>query len=111
MTLLKEFIIPRVLQWVLVIFVGVTVTFLIPRLSPVNPIDQAMGRLTAFQTMDPESTLALRQSLEDLYGLEGSILDQYIVFWQRLIRGDLGPSFGSFPMTASQLISTSIGWT
>jgi peptide/nickel transport system permease protein len=111
MTLFKEFILPRIFQWVLVIFVGVTVTFLIPRLSPINPIDQAMGRLTAFQNLDPAATVALRESLEDLYGLDGSIIDQYFAFWSRVIRGDLGPSFGAFPRTVTNIISTGIWWT
>lgn len=111
MTLFKEYVLPRLVQWLLVIIIGVTVTFLIPRLSPVNPVEQAIGRLTAFQTLSPEATLALRESLEDLYGLNGTILDQYVNFWQRVLRGDLGPSFTSFPMTVNSLIANSIGWT
>ncbi len=111
MRLLKEYIIPRIIQWAFVIFIGVTITFLVPRLSPVNPIDQAMGRLTTFQSLSPEATRELRESLEDLYGLEGSYLDQYLGFWQRIVRGDLGPSFVSFPMTVNTMIRTSIGWT
>lgn len=111
MNLFKTYILPRLVQWVLVIFIGVTITFLIPRLSPVNPIDQAMGRLTAFQTLSPEATIELRESLQDLYGLDGSIWEQYISFWSRVIRGDLGPSFSSFPMTVNAMIANSIGWT
>ena len=111
MRLLKEFILPRLLQWFIVVFVGITVTFLIPRLSPINPIDQAMGRMTTFQTMDPDSALALRETLEDMYGLEGSIFDQYISFWGRILRADLGPSFLAFPTPVSHIISTGIGWT
>ena len=111
MTLLREYIAPRLLQWLLVIFVGVTLTFLIPRLSPINPIDNALGRLTAFQSLSPEGTLALRNSLEDLYGLHGSILDQYINFWGRILRGDLGPSFSAFPVSVTTMIGTAVWWT
>ncbi len=111
MTLLKEFILPRLLQWLLVIFIGVTITFLIPRISPVNPIDQALSRLTAFQSLSPEATIALRASIEDLYGLQGSVFEQYIAFWKRILRGDLGPSFTSFPMMVNDIIRKSIGWT
>ncbi|GIV79757.1 ABC transporter permease [Litorilinea aerophila] len=111
MTLFKEYILPRLVQWILVIFIGVTVTFLIPRLSPVNPVDQALGRMTAFQTLSPEATLELRQSLLDLYGLEGSLLDQYLNFWKRVLRADLGPSFTSFPMTVNAIIGNAIWWT
>jgi peptide/nickel transport system permease protein len=111
MTLLKEFILPRIAQWFVVVFVGVTVSFLIPRLSPVNPVDQAVGRVTAFQTMDPDASLRMRQTLEDLYGLEGSTFDQYISFWKRVLKGDLGPSFSAFPTPVTEMIGNSIGWT
>lgn len=111
MTLLKEYILPRILQWLLVIFVGVTVTFMVPRLSPINPVDQAMGRLTAFQTLSPEATLQLRESLMDLYGLDGSLWEQYISFWGRVLSGDMGPSFTSFPMSVNSIMRTAIPWT
>lgn len=111
MSLFKSYILPRLVQWVMVIFIGVTVTFLIPRLSPVNPVDQAIVRATAFQTLSPEATLALRESLMDLYGLDGSLWDQYVSFWQRVIRADLGPSFTSFPNTVNMMIGKAIGWT
>ena len=108
MTLFKEFILPRIIQWAIVIFVGVTVTFLIPRLSPINPVNQAIGRLTAFENLNPDAVVELRQTLEDLYGLNGSLLDQYLTFWQRVIKGDLGPSFGTFPMSVNEIIGRSI---
>jgi peptide/nickel transport system permease protein len=111
MTLLREFILPRLLQWALVIFVGITITFLIPRLSPVNPINQALGRLTAFQNVAPEAMVALRETLEDLYGLNGTIFDQYIAFWNRVLRGDLGPSFSAFPRSVNEMIGSGLGWT
>jgi len=110
-SLLREFILPRLLQWALVIFVGITITFLIPRLSPVNPISQALGRLTAFQNVAPEAMVELRETLEDLYGLNGSIFDQYVAFWKRVLRGDLGPSFSAFPRSVNEMIGAGLGWT
>ena len=111
MLLFKTYILPRLVQWVLVIIIGVSATFLIPRLSPVNPVEQAIGRLTTFQTLSPEATVALRESLQDLYGLDGTMLNQYFKFWRRVLRGDLGPSFSSFPMTVNAMIGNAIGWT
>lgn len=111
MALFKEFILPRLAQWFIVIFVGVTITFLIPRLSPINPVDQALGRITTFQSINPEAVVALRETLLDLYGLEGNIFNQYLNFWKRLLRADMGPSFSAFPTPVSQIIGNSIGWT
>jgi peptide/nickel transport system permease protein len=98
-------------QWLLVIFVGVTITFLIPRLSPVNPVDQAIGRMTSLQTINPQAVVVLRQSIQDLYGLDGTVLDQYFAFWRRVIQGDLGPSFSAFPTGVNEMIGNAIGWT
>lgn len=111
MTLLKEYILPRLAQWLVVIFVGVTITFLIPRISPVNPVDQAMSRITTFQNMDPDAAAKLRATIEDLYGVKGTLFDQYVAYWTRVLHGDLGPSFLAFPTPVSKMISTSIGWT
>ncbi len=111
MKLFWEYILPRVLQWFVVVFVGVTVTFLIPRLSPYNPVDNALGRLTTFQTINPDATLALRETLTDLYGLNGSLPEQYFRFWGRLLQGDMGPSFTSFPTPVTHMIGTGLRWT
>ena len=111
MTLLKEYILPRVFQWLVVIFVGVTITFMIPRLSPVNPVDQAIARINSFQAMDPDAALMMRASMEDLYGVKGTFFEQYLTYWGRVLKGDLGPSFMAFPTPVSKIISTGIGWT
>ena len=111
MTLLKEFILPRFAQWLIVIFVGVTITFIIPRLSPVNPVTEAIARMQMYQNIDPEAVQSMRETLLDLYGLEGSVLEQYVNFWKRVLKGDLGPSLASFPLSVNQLIGVSIGWT
>ena len=111
MQLLKTYILPRIVQWAVVIFVGVTITFLIPRFSPVNPVDDMVARMTAFQTTDPKAVVAMRATMEDLYGLGGSLPEQYLAFWTRLIQGDLGPSFQNFPAPVSEIIAAGIPWT
>ena len=111
MQLLRTYILPRIAQWAIVIFVGVTVTFLIPRFSPVNPVDDMIGRMTAFQTIDPEAVVAMRATMNDLYGLDGSLLEQYVAFWRRLLQGDLGPSFQNFPTPVNDFIAAGLPWT
>lgn len=111
MQLLRTYILPRIAQWAVVIFVGVTVTFLIPRFSPINPVDDMIGRMTAFQTINPEAVVAMRATMEDLYGLDGSLLEQYLAFWGRLVQGDLGPSFQNFPTPVNEFIAAGLPWT
>jgi peptide/nickel transport system permease protein len=111
MTLLRQYILPRIMQWFFVIFVGVSITFLIPRLSPVNPVDNMLGRMTSLQTMNPEAVVMMRETLMDLYGLDGPFLEQYGSFWGRLFQGDLGPSFQNFPRPVNDIIASGIWYT
>src|SRR5947209_7222463 len=70
-----------------------------------------MARLSSFGSREPEATRALRASLQDLYGLNGSIVDQYFGFWKRVVSLDLGPSFFAFPETVNSMIGRSVLWT
>ena len=51
------------------------------------------------------------EDLTEMYGLEGSWLDQYWAFWGRLFHGDFGVSFFQFPTRVNQLIATAMPWT
>lgn len=77
---LLRYLIPRIVQYFTVIFVGVTVTFIIPRLTPSNPVEQQIAQITASGSVDPEGIEHLRKSLTDLYGLTGSPWGQYVTF-------------------------------
>jgi len=111
MEILRRYIIPRIIQWLVVIFIGISVTFMIPRLTPMNPVQTTLNRLAAYSTMNPEATEKLEKTLTDLYGLKGSILEQYIRFWRHLLKGDLGPSLTMFPTPVIKVITTSLPWT
>ena len=111
MDLLKRYVLPRLLQWVVVVFMGVTITFIIPRLLPTDPVEVALSRIQSREAVDPRAAASFRSALEDLYGLKGSLPEQYIAYWRRLLQGDLGPSLGHFPTPVMQIISKSMPWT
>jgi peptide/nickel transport system permease protein len=96
----------------MVVFVGVTVTFIIPRLSPSDPVQEQINRtLATAQNITPAMLEEFRASLTELYGLEGSTWDQYWRFWGRLLHGDLGLSLSSFPEPVINLIKQALPWT
>ena len=67
--------------------------------------------MTAFQSMDPEAFKTMRETTLALYGLDKTLLEQYVAYWQRLMVGDLGPSFGNFPRPVTEIIATALPWT
>ena len=112
MLFFKRYLLPRIVQFLVVVFVGITIVFIVPRLTPVDPVQQVINRITAQGAfLDPAAVDSMRKSLTELYGLEGSMLQQYFAFWGRLFRGDFGPSLFQFPIPVTQLIMTSLPWT
>ncbi|MDR1902420.1 MAG: ABC transporter permease [Treponema sp.] len=109
---LLNYVLPRIGQYIMVVFIGVTVTFIIPRLSPTDPVQAQISRtMTSGVQYTQEMLDDFRASLTALYGLEGSGWEQYLEFWHRLFRGDLGRSLSSFPTPVMELINRSMPWT
>lgn len=111
MNTLTAYILKRLGQFVFVIFTGVTLAFLITNLSPVDPVEQSLTQLTSFGASDPRAVQMMRDSLAELYGLQGNLFEQYINFWSRVIRADFGPSLSAFPTPVSTLILNAAPWT
>lgn len=101
----------RALLTLAVVFFGVSLTFLVTHLSPINPVEAALGRATARSISNPEAIVAMRAALTELYGVNEPLLSQYINFWARLVRGDLGPSLLAFPTPAMTLVMRAMPWT
>ena len=112
MTFIRRYLIPRFIQYFLVIFLGVTAVFFIPRFLPNDPVMRTIAELRARGSfLEPGAVDDIIADLTEMYGLEGSMLQQYGAFWKRLFRGDFGVSFFQFPTPVSKLIVTALPWT
>lgn len=112
MAFVKRYLIPRLIQYVLVIWVGITVVFFIPRLTPNDPVMRMIGEMRGRgSSLEPGAMDGIIRDLTMLYGLEGSSFDQYVSFWGKLFHGDLGVSFFQFPAPVTQLVANALPWT
>ena len=105
------FLLRRVAQFVLVVFIGINISFVVTHATPIDPVEQTIAATTAFGSTSPEAIAMMRQSLRELYGLEGSLWQQYAVFWKRVAVLDFGPSLSAFPTPVSDLIWRALPWT
>jgi peptide/nickel transport system permease protein len=101
----------RLGQFLLVIFIGINIAFFVTHMTPIDPVEQSISAATSFGSTSPEAIEMLRQSLRDLYGLEGTLWDQYLDFWRRVLVADFGPSLSAFPTPVSFLIWNALPWT
>lgn len=112
MVFVKRYLIPRLIQYFLVILVGITAVFIIPRLMPNDPVQRTITQLRARGTfMDPGTMDEIIEDMTEMYGLSGSMGEQYIAFWKRLVHLDFGVSFFQFPTRVNKLIGVALPWT
>src|SRR5918998_1518321 len=96
---LVQYVGRRLITYVLVLFIGISITFFLPRLMPNDPIEGYIAQMQnqAGQSMTPEAIDELRASLTELYGLQGNLFSQYLNYLKRVfLHFDFGPSFAAF---------------
>ena len=105
------YLLGRLGQFALVVFIGINIAFIVTHATPIDPVEQSIAAATQFGSTSPEAIALMRQSLRELYGLEGSLAEQYASFWRRVAVGDFGPSLSAFPTPVSVLIGRALPWT
>ena len=105
------YVLKRFAQFLLVVFVGISLTFFITHLTPIDPVEQMVASMTAFGDTSPEAVEMMREALRELYGVQGSLTEQYFDYWRRMLVLDFGPSLSAFPTPVSVLIARALPWT
>src|SRR5207245_10415854 len=111
MTGYAVYLLTRLGQFALVVFIGINIAFIVTHATPIDPVEQSIAAATQFGTTSPEAIAQMRQSLKELYGLEGGFGEQYLAFWRRVAAGDFGPSLSAFPTPVAVLIGRALPWT
>lgn len=101
----------RIGQFLLVLFIGINIAYVVTHASPIDPVEQSISVVTSYGTTAPGAIEQMRTSLRELYGLGGTPVEQYLQFWKRILRADFGPSLSAFPTPVGTLIWRSLPWT
>lgn len=94
-----------------VVFFGISGAFFISHLTPISPVEAIIGQILGQSTVAPEAVEMMRRSLTEMFGLDVPLWQQYLNFWGRFVRGDLGPSLMGFPVPAINLVMLALPWT
>ncbi len=108
-----RFLISRLITYLLVVWIGITIVFFVPRFIPGNPVEAMLGKMMSQgTTMDPKLVESMRQTMTQLFGLEGTVWEQYTAFLKRvLLTRDFGPSLSYYPTPVSLLIGRALPWS
>ncbi|HKF77596.1 MAG TPA: ABC transporter permease [Candidatus Dormibacteraeota bacterium] len=94
--------------YLLAAWVALTVSFLLPRVVPGNPVAGAVARASQSGACNAQCVRAIEQQLG--FDVHTSLWAQYLQYWGNLLHGDLGHSWSENAPVAS-LIFSYLPWT
>ena len=102
-----RFFLRRIAFYVFTAWAAITITFFIPRLIPGDPVSALVSNMRGQITTDQI------QSLTVLFGLDKheGLWSQYVHYLEQLSHGDLGISFGNFPLPGTSVLASALPWT
>jgi peptide/nickel transport system permease protein len=102
----------KIAGYVLTIWGALTVTFLLFRLIPTNPIESWVRSLEQQYSVGIEGGGDMAEYYMEQFGLTGSLWEQYWRYlYNVIIKRDLGPSFVNFPTPVQELLWRRLPWT
>lgn len=104
-------IVKRLLFFVLVVWAASTIVFFIPRLSTRNAIRERFGELARTGGFSPGDVEKLIASMNQQFGLDKPLLEQYWQYLNNIIHLDFGYSLSKYPTTVTEVIAQSLPWT
>ena len=94
---MSRYVVSRLLQAPVVLFLLVTLSFFLMRFAPGGPFSNE-------RQLDPE----IERALNAKYNLDQPLGIQYVLFLKHLLKGDLGPSFKHKNQTVNEIIARTL---
>ncbi len=106
------YVIRRVLIFLLVIWVGMTLIFFLPKLVPGrDPVMERMVMLLATGGTTTEGIQTMVQAYRAQFGLDQPLMVQYLRYMGNMFRFDFGYSLSLYPLTVLDIIKVAMPWT
>jgi peptide/nickel transport system permease protein len=105
------YILKRIGFLVAVLYTAATINFLIPKLSPRDPVQEQVNMKIATMGVASEGAAELVASLKALYGLDKPLWQQYGLYIWNTLRFDLGFSIANYPKPVIEIIQETVWWT
>jgi len=99
-----KFMAGKLLQYTIVIFLMLTLNFLLPRLMPGNPLVFLAGEDVGLMSS------AEKEAILEKHGLNDSIFEQYVTYIRNILTGEFGFSYQQ-KRPISEIIMERLPWT
>src|SRR5262249_57121246 len=105
-----EYLVARIGQLLLIVFIAMTVNFLIPRAIPGDPIESALQTRIAMTGSTDVHVQEVAAVYRAKFGLDKPLWLQYLNYWRDVLRLDLGVSLVDFPQPVVSKVRSALPW-
>ncbi len=106
-----QYFLKRLLMLFLVVWAAATINFMLPKISPRNPIREKLIQMSTQGGFIEAGIEEMIAAYEKDFGLDQPVWKQYLKYLSRMARLDLGYSLANFPKTVMSLIQETLPWT
>jgi peptide/nickel transport system permease protein len=105
------YLLSRTAQIVPIVFIAVTINFMIPRLIPGDPVEAALQTRIAMTGSQDANVAEIARIYRAKFGLDRPLWQQYLYYWGDILRFDLGVSLADFPQPVISKVRSALPWT
>jgi peptide/nickel transport system permease protein len=106
-----RYILRRLAFLVMVVWAAASLCFILPHLTPRDPITEQITIRIATMGLSPEGAQDMIDAHKKVFGLDQPLWTQYVIYLRNMLRFDLGYSITQYPKQVIEIIGESVGWT
>jgi peptide/nickel transport system permease protein len=106
-----DYLLRRLVLFVIVVWVAATINFVLPRLSGGNAIRSQLTQQAAQGGYAQSNIDAMVAEYDKEFGLDKPLLQQYLIYIWDVSHLEFGFSMASYPMRVSDLMGNALPWT
>src|SRR5438552_894063 len=105
------YLLKRLALFVIVVWAAASFNFIVPRLSPRDPVAEKLSQLAATSGVQQNEIVAMVAAYKARFGLDKPLLQQYVNYLWDISHFDFGVSMSQFPARVSEIILNALPWT
>lgn len=105
------YVLRRIGVFLIIVWLAATLSFLLPRLAPVNPIREKLLQAVSFGGAGKTDMESVVMNYEAKFGLDQPLWRQYVYYLFDMARFDFGISISNFPSKVIDIIMRALPWT
>ncbi|MET0692768.1 MAG: ABC transporter permease [Propionibacteriaceae bacterium] len=93
------------------LIVALLLNFFLPRLIPGNPVDALVSQMARGGGTGGDQLAQIHATYMKEFGLDKPAWQQFLLYLNNLLHGNLGTSFGQYPASVNKLIGEALPWS